>query len=132
MEELFKDKLKRSYKQLKDDRAEAVVEELETAWKRKVEDLCHDIKKIDRDRNNLIDDLSPDVTFKTNVVPSDFDGLQFMNKDIELGMKRRNALIVLRVTLSRYEDMFGEYPDKATIEKILPNYYTNNKEEEED
>jgi len=124
MEELFIDKLKRSYKQLKDDRAEAVVEELETSWKRRVEDLCHEIKKIDRDRNNLIDDLSPDVSFKTNVVPSDFDGNKFMEKDIELGIKRRNTIIKLEVTLSRYEDMFGAYPNKAEIEKVLPNYYT--------
>ena len=55
----FKEDLMRNFKQLKESRAESVAEELEIMYRRKIEDLCHLIRNYDRDRENIILDLSP-------------------------------------------------------------------------
>ena len=48
----FKTDLQRNFKQIKESRAESVSEDVEIIYKRKIEDLCHEIRNIERDREN--------------------------------------------------------------------------------
>ena len=88
---MFKADLMRTFKQLKESRAESVAEDTEIIYKRQIEDFCHQIRNYDRDRENLILDLSPSSAFNGNVVPSDFSAAAFFQKDIEIGIKKRDA-----------------------------------------
>ena len=120
---LFREYLKLNFKQLRDDRADAVAEDVECIFKRKIEDLSRSIKNYDRDRNNLILDLCPTSAGVSTVVPSDFDPEVFIEKDLELGRSKRDALISLRLLRDRYATMFGELNDGGMADKLLE---TNN------
>lgn len=119
---VFKSDLMRTFKQLKESRAESVSEDVEIIYKRQIEDLCHQIRNYDRDRENLILDLSPSSAFSGNVVPSDFKPADFLSKDVEIGLNKRDAIIRLEIVIERYEYLFGPVSDKSAILKVLPNY----------
>lgn len=119
---VFKTDLMRTFKQLKESRAESVAEDVEIIYKRQIEDLCHQIRNYDRDRENLILDLSPSSAFSGNVVPSDFKPSDFLSKDIEIGLNKRDAIIKLEIVIERYQYLFGEIQDKSAILKVLPSY----------
>lgn len=119
---VFKSDLMRTFKQLKESRAESVSEDVEIIYKRQIEDLCHQIRNYDRDRENLILDLSPSSAFSGNVVPSDFKPADLLNKDVEIGLNKRDAIIRLEIVIERYEYLFGPISDKSAILKVLPNY----------
>lgn len=87
---VFRSDLMRTFKQLKESRAESVSGDVEIIYKRQIEDLCHQIQNYDRDRENLILDLSPSSAFSGNVVPSDFKPADFLSKDIEIGLNKRD------------------------------------------
>jgi hypothetical protein len=118
-EAAFTKDLMRTFKQLKNSRAESVAEDVEIIYKRKIEDLCHKIRSMDRDRENIILDLSPVNAFAGNVVPSDFNADAFLSKDIQIGLNRRAAVIELSIVVDRYQALFGEYPDMKTVEAAL-------------
>ena len=115
----FAKDLKRTFKELKSSRAESVAEDVEIIYKRKIEDLCHKIRSMDRDRENIILDLSPMNAFNSNPVPSDFNASAFLNKDIQIGLNRRSYVIELQIVVERYKALFGEYADMKTVEKAL-------------
>lgn len=119
---VFKADLMRTFKQLKESRAESVAEDVEIIYKRQIEDLCHQIRNYDRDRENLILDLSPSSAFSGSVVPSDFKPADFLSKDVEIGLNKRDAIIRLEIVIERYEYLFGPISDKNAILKVLPNY----------
>ena len=119
---IFKADLMRTFKQLKESRAESVAEDVEIVYKRMIEDLCHKIRNFDRDRENLILDLSPMSALNGSVVPSDFDPAKFLDKDIEIGLNKRDAIIKLEIVARRYEYLFGEISDKSAIKRVLPDY----------
>ena len=119
---VFKTDLMRTFTQLKESRAESVAEDVEIIYKRQIEDLCHQIRNYDRDRENLILDLSPSSAFSGNVVPSDFKPSDFLAKDVEIGLNKRDAIIKLEIVIERYEYLFGPISDKSAIRKVLPNY----------
>lgn len=115
----FTKDLMRNFKQLKESRAESVAEDLEILYKRKIEDICHEIRSYDRDRENIILDLSPTSVTSSAVVPSDFKPENFLRKDIEIGINRRSAVIELEIVVSRYNELFGEYEDMASVNKWM-------------
>ena len=117
----FKEDLMRNFKQLKESRAESVAEELEIIYRRKIEDLCHLIRNYDRDRENIILDLSPVNALSGAVVPSDFRAEDFMRKDLEIGRNKRNALINLQIMVERYAELFSELADGGDAKKTLEN-----------
>ena len=117
----FKEALMRNFKQLKESRAESVAEELEIMYRRKIEDLCHLIRNYDRDRENIILDLSPVNAMSAAVVPSDFRAKDFMLKDLEIGRNKRDALINLQIMVERYAELFGELNDGGIAKKTLEN-----------
>ena len=115
----FKEDLMRNFKQLKESRAESVAEELEIIYRRKIEDLCHLIRNYDRDRENIILDLSPVNALSGAVVPSDFKAEDFMRKDLEIGRNKRDALINLQIMVERYSELFGDLADGGVAQKTL-------------
>ena len=97
--------LLRNNKQIRADRASAIVEGAELIYKRKVEDLEVQIKQMKREQENMID-LSP-TTAQSLVLASDFNADAYVAKDLILGIKIRNAEIELEIAKKRYEYLFG-------------------------
>lgn len=98
--------LKRNNKQIKDDRAQAIAEDTEIAYKRTVEDLQYQVKRLKRDRNNMMD-LSP-TNAQSLMMASDFDSKKFVEEEIKFGVEIRNLEIKLEIAASRYYVLFGE------------------------
>lgn len=122
---VFKSDLMRTFRQLKESRAESVSEDVEIIYKRRIEDLCHRIRNYDRDRENILLDLSPSSLTSGAVVPSDFDATKFMEKDVEIGLNKRDAIIQLEIVLDRYEYLFGPLADTTAVLKVLPEWKSN-------
>jgi hypothetical protein len=103
---LFADLLKRNNTKIREDRAVAIVEDAEMHFKRTIEDMQLDLRRLNRERDNMLD-LSP-ANADSLVLASDFSGKQFADKDIELGVKIRNVEIKLQVATERYTKLFGK------------------------
>lgn len=101
----FIESLKRGNKQIRSDRAEAIGEDAQLMYKRFIEDLAVSIKRMERDRENMLDQ-SPDNALSLKLA-TDFDAQEYVNKDNELGWKIRNAEIKLELATARYEFLFG-------------------------
>lgn len=101
----FLSSLKRNNKQIRDDRAQAIGEDTELAYKRKVEDLALSIKKMKRDQENMLD-LSP-TDANSLILASDFDTEEYVKRDLELGIKIRNAEIALEIAKKQFTFLFG-------------------------
>ena len=101
----FIESLKRNNKQIRDDRATSISEDAQIIYKREVEDLEIEIKKLMRERENMLD-LSP-TDANSLVLASDFNSKEFVNKDIEIGIKIRNLEIKLEIARNRYNHLFG-------------------------
>lgn len=126
----FKIDLQRNFKQIKESRAESVSEDVEIIYKRKIEDLCHEIRNIERDRENIMLDLSPSNVTSALVVPSDFNAEKFLEKDIQLGIRKREAEIKLDIVARRYEELFGVIADPSIITRVLPSWVPGTVDEE--
>jgi hypothetical protein len=101
----FFSSLKRNNRQIRDDRATAIAEDTELVYKRKIEDLELCIKKMKREQDNMLD-LSP-TNAQSLILASDFDSSQYVEKDIDLGIKIRNTEITLEIARKRYQYLFG-------------------------
>lgn len=102
---MFVASLKRNNKQIRDDRATAISEDTEVLYKRQVEDLELSIRKMQREQENMLD-LSP-TNAQSLVLASDFNSAEYVTKDLELGVKIRNAEIKLDIAKNRYKLLFG-------------------------
>lgn len=101
----FTSSLKRNNAKIRSDRAIAIAEDTELVYGRSVQDLEISLKRLRRERENMLD-LSP--TNSTNLVlASDFDPNDYVTKDIELGVKIRNTEIKLEIAKERYSYLFG-------------------------
>jgi hypothetical protein len=105
VEGAFISSLKRNNKQIRDDRAAAIGEDAQLIYKREIEDLNVTIKRMLREQENMLD-LSPDNAMSLKLA-SDFDSKDYVLKDIELGVKIRNAEIKLEIATKRYKYLFG-------------------------
>ena len=101
----FRDSLKRNNKQIRGDRADAISEDTQMLFKRTIEDLELKAKRMKRDRENMLD-VSPDHALSLKLA-SDFNSQEYVAKDIELGVKIRNANIKLEIAQKRYAYLFG-------------------------
>ena len=102
----FAQSLTRNNKKIRADRAIAIAEDAETIYRREVEDLTMQIKKLRRERENMLD-LSP-TTSDSLVLASDFNAKDFVTRDIDLGVKIRNLEITLEIAKNRFNHLFGE------------------------
>uniref|UniRef100_A0A6M3JYP8 TolC family protein n=1 Tax=viral metagenome TaxID=1070528 RepID=A0A6M3JYP8_9ZZZZ len=105
VEGAFITSLKRNNAKIREDRAQAIVEAAQLNYKRTVEDLEMNIKQMKREQENMLD-LSP-TTAISLVLASDFDSVEYTKKDIELGIKIREAEIKLDIAKKRYAYLFG-------------------------
>lgn len=103
---IFQESLQRNNSKIRKDRASAIAEDAEVIYKRKVEDFSLQIKKLKRERSNLLD-LSP-THADSLILATDFDSESFSNKDIEMGVQIRNLEIKLEIALNRYQELFGK------------------------
>jgi len=101
----FVSSLKRNNKQIRDDRAAAIAEDTELVYKRKIEDIEMEIKKMRRDQESMLD-LSPTNAMNL-VIASDFNSAVYAEKDVNLGLKIRNSEIELEIAKKRYAYLFG-------------------------
>ncbi|MBP5503988.1 MAG: hypothetical protein IKR94_06310 [Bacteroidales bacterium] len=118
----FKDNLTASFRQIRADRAEGIAEDTEIEYRREIEDRMRRIRQYDRQRENLILDLSPSNITSTQVVPGDFNAAEFKEKDIQIGIEKRNDLIILEIVVDRYEYLFGPYPEIDKIKELIPSF----------
>ncbi len=102
----FLESLKRNNAKIKEDRALSIVEDAEIIYKREVEDLALQIKKLKREQDNMLD-LSP-THADSLVLASDFDSKEYVTKDLEISVKIRNLEIKLELAKQRYNYLFGK------------------------
>jgi hypothetical protein len=110
----FLESLKRNNKQIREDRATAIGEAAEMIYKRRIEDMEVNIRRMKRDQENMLD-LSPDHATSLKLA-SDFDANDYANKDIELGKKIRNETIALNIAKKRYNYLFGKRYEIEEVE----------------
>lgn len=101
----FFESLKRNNKQIRDDRATAISEDAQLIFRRKIEDLDMLIKRMKRERENMLD-MSP-TNAQSLVLATDFNAEEYVQKDIDLGVKIRNEEIKLEIAKTRYTYLFG-------------------------
>jgi hypothetical protein len=101
----FGESLQRNNKQIRRDRAIAITEDAEMIYKRTVEDMEIEVKRLKRERESLLD-LSP-TNADSLVLATDFNSKSFVEKDIEIGLKVRNVEIKLDIARERYSHLFG-------------------------
>ena len=103
---IFMDYLVRNNKQIRTDRAEVIAEDTQIIFKRTIEDIELRIKKLSRERENMLD-LSPDHALSLKLAEN-FSAVDFVNKDLKLGVEIRNEEIRLEIAKNRYNHLFGE------------------------
>lgn len=96
--------LKRNNRQIRDDRAQAIVEDAELEYKRAIEDLQKKIRTMKREQEYMLD-LSP-ANAQSLTLASDFDAKDYVQKDQDLALKIRNTEIVLELAEARYAYLF--------------------------
>jgi len=101
----FVDALKRNNKQIRSDRATSISEDTEMIYKRQIEDIELQLRKMKREQENMLD-LSP-TDANSLVLASDFDCAKYVEKDILLGLNIRNAEIKLEIAKARFDYLFG-------------------------
>ena len=112
MKGAFVASLKRNNRQIRDDRAEAIVEDAQILYQRTVQDLDLKIKRKKREREQMLD-LSP-TNAQSLMLASDFDSKQYVEKDIDLAVEIRNLEIKLDLAQTRYEYLFEGGPEPKT------------------
>lgn len=101
----FVESLKRNNRKIREDRAIAIAEQAQLTFKREVEDLELEVKRVQRERDNMLD-MSP-TNADSLVLASDFNAKTFVAKDLELGLKIRNLEIKLEIAKTRYNQLFN-------------------------
>ncbi len=102
----FINSLKRNNREIREDRASAISEDTQLVYKRTIEDITINIKKMKREQENMLD-LSP-ANAQSLTLAADFDCNEYVSKDIALGIKIRNAEIKYEIANARYQHLFGE------------------------
>lgn len=106
IEGAFLDSLKRNNRQIREDRAAAIVEDAHLIYRREIEDLAVMIKRLKREQENMLD-LSPSHA-DSLVLASDFDAKEYVTKDLELSVKIRNLEIKYELAQKRYQYLFKQ------------------------
>lgn len=104
--------LKRNNKQIREDRANAIVEDAEVSYRRVLEDDCQKYRRLKVDRENMLD-MSPENSTSLKLA-SDFDAQSWSAKDVEISVNMRALAIKINVAAERYETLFGQPFNFAT------------------
>lgn len=101
----FLESLKRNNKQIREDRAQAIAEDAQLVFRRRLEDLELSIKRMKREQENMLD-MSP-TNSQSLVLASDFSAEDYVAKELDLSIKIRNTEIKLEEGSKRYNYLFG-------------------------
>jgi hypothetical protein len=102
----FRESLTRNNKTIRADRAESIAEDAELIYLRTIQDIEMEIKKLGRERDNLLD-LSPSDK-SSLILASDFDAKKFTETDLSIGIRIRELNIKLDILKERYTILFGK------------------------
>lgn len=105
MKGAFIESLKRNNTKIREDRAVAIGEDAQLLYRREVEDLELQLKKLKREQENMLD-LSP-TNADSLVLASDFSAADYVKRDIDLSVKIRNLEIKIELASKRSEYLFG-------------------------
>ena len=111
--------LKQTFKQIKDSRIDAMLEDTETQYRRSIEDLAMKMRQCDRDLEDAILDVLPHNAI-ASIDPNKFDAVKLKESRVEMLLTKREISIKLAVLVTDYETLFGEYSDLAKIKQYLP------------
>ncbi len=101
--------LKRSYSQIRKDRADDLTRKTYIKYKRTIEDLDEELYSLQMGQENMLD-LAPNHT-QSLVVAGDFDAADYMKTDLDLSWKIRNKKIQANIARERCNYLFGtDYP----------------------
>lgn len=98
--------LNRTNKQIREERGDALGEQIETAFRRGIEDLRYDLKDLIRKRTNMYD-FSP-TNSQSLVMAKDVEARSILVADKELSVKIRNLQIELEIMEGRYTELTGK------------------------
>lgn len=101
----FNESLRRNNSKIRADRADSISEDTELVYKRKMEDIELNIKRLKRSQDNMLD-LSP-TDAQSLTLANDFDSAKFCETDMKLGLEIRMETIRLEIATERYETLFG-------------------------
>lgn len=110
--------LKQTYKQIKDSRIEAMLEDAELKYRREIEDVCAKVRQCERDMEDAILDILPSNAGQ-GINPSAFDADRLKNTRISTLITKREQAVRLGILVNDYETLFGEYPDMGKVKPYL-------------
>lgn len=103
--------LKRTNSQLRNDRAAGISDTAETMYKRTVEDLRLELKKLQREQESILDLGTNNKN--TIIMESDFDVNKFILTDLDIAMKIVSVREKLMIAEARYDYLFKSGPEAA-------------------
>ncbi len=123
--------LKQTFKQIKESRIDAMLEDTEMKYRRQIEDVCARIRQCDRDLEDAILDMLP-ANAGQGIIPSQFDAERLMSTRVNTLIARREQAVRLGILVDDYETLFGQYPDMNKVTTyLLPEWKSNiNKKED--
>ena len=98
--------LARTNTQIRQERGDAIAEDLELIYSRKVQDLMMSIKRLKRKQINMFD-FSPTNT-QSLIMAKDLDSQEVLEEDLKISLKIREEIIKLEEMKQRYMDLFGK------------------------
>ena len=98
--------LARTNSQIRQERGTALAEQLETTYRRNIEDLRYDLKDLARKRSNMYD-FSP-TNSQSLVMAKDIEARSILKQDSEISLEIRNLEIKLEIAEKRYLDLFAK------------------------
>lgn len=103
---LIHDSLSRSNKKIRSERGDALAEQLETTFRRDIEDIRYKIKDLERNRRGMYD-FSPDNAHSL-VMLRDVNAKAILEKEKEATDNIRNMKIELELSEERFLELFGK------------------------
>ena len=103
---VFNESLVRSNKQIKADRAQEITEEVETVYRRKVEDMGLKLKRLKMKQRSALD-FSPDSAMSLKPANS-IDADVFADEDLKFGREIRDLEILFDLACKRYTYLFAK------------------------
>lgn len=117
--------LKQTFKQIKESRIDAMLEDSELKYRRQIEDVCAKVRQCDRDLEDAILDILPSNAGQ-GINPNQFDADRLMSTRISTLITRREQSVRLGILVNDYETLFGEYPDMVKVKPYLTPEWTTN------
>lgn len=105
--------LRRSNKQIRQERGDAIYEDLQIVYKRKVEDLEVEVKRSIRKQENSFD-FSP-TNSQSLVMAKELESVDIYDEDIKTSLEIRNLKVKLNEAKKRYNYLFGHKYELETV-----------------